>query len=138
MAGDSKVLVYHHRHIATHPIIPDGLAIITASQLDSILQKRESPNSSSFPSNSERSSADILVFATDTALQRSTKPISKGSLNVDIYERDLLTEAQKPQWAGMPNYESNVAGVSVPWKVWLGKLVGSKEFDDLVILSAKR
>jgi len=31
-----------------------------------------------------------------------------------------------------------VAGVTVPYKVFLGKLVGSKDFDDLVILSAKR
>jgi len=49
-----------------------------------------------------------------------------------------LTEVQKPQFAGMPNYVSNVAGVTVPFKVFLGKLVGSKDFDDLVILSAKR
>jgi hypothetical protein len=71
-------------------------------------------------------------------LQRSSKPIDKGSLNLDIYERDLMTEVQKPQFAGMANYVSNVAGVTVPLKVFLGKLVGSKEFDDLVILSAKR
>jgi len=49
-----------------------------------------------------------------------------------------MIEVQKPQFAGMPNYVSNVAGVTVPFKVFLGKLVGSKEFDDLVILSAKR
>ena len=55
-----------------------------------------------------------------------------------IYERDLLTEAQKPQFAAMPNYETNVAGVTVPLKVFLGKLLGSKEFEELVILSAKR
>ena len=49
-----------------------------------------------------------------------------------------MTEVQKPQFAGMPNYTSNVAGVAVPFKVFFGKLVGSKDFDDLVILSAKR
>jgi hypothetical protein len=71
-------------------------------------------------------------------LQRSSKPITRGSLNLEIYERDLLTEVQKSQFAGMPNYTTNVAGVTVPFKVFLGKLVGSKDFNDLVILSAKR
>ncbi|KAM0720420.1 hypothetical protein Q7P37_004556 [Cladosporium fusiforme] len=113
MPSESKVLVYHHRHDAANPIVPDGLAIMAKADVDDILQKHDQ-------------------------LQRSSKPIARGSLNVDIYERDLLTDVQKPQWAGMPNYESNVAGISVPWKVFLGKLVGSKEFDDLVILSAKR
>jgi hypothetical protein len=71
-------------------------------------------------------------------LQRSSKPITRGSLNLEIYERDLLTDVQKPQFASMPNYTTNVAGVTVPFKVFLGKLVGSKEFSDLVILNAKR
>jgi len=74
----------------------------------------------------------------DPDLQRTSKPIPRGALNVEIYERDLLTEAQKLQFAAMPNQQTNVAGVTVPLKVFLGKLVGSKEFDDLVILSAKR
>lgn len=134
MTGNSKVLVYHHRHDAVHPIIPGGLAIMPSSELDSILEKRKTPFIPLLPTRNERA----LTVATDDSLQRSTKPITKGSLHVDIYECDLLTEAQKPQWAGLPNYESNVAGVTVPWKVFLGKLVGSKEFGNLVILSAKR
>ncbi len=80
----------------------------------------------------------MLTRATDPELQRSSKPLAKGSFNIEIYERDLLTEIQKPQFAGMPNYTSNVAGVTVPFKVFFAKLVGSKDFDDLVILSAKR
>jgi hypothetical protein len=78
------------------------------------------------------------IFITDPNLQRTSKPIPRGALSVEIYERDLLTEAQKPQFAAMPNYETNVAGVTVPLKVFLGKLLGSKEFEELVILSAKR
>ena len=80
----------------------------------------------------------MLTRDIDPELQRSSKPIAKGTLNIEIYERDLLTEVQKPQFAGMPNYTSNVAGVTVPFKVFLGKLIGSKDFDDLVILSTKR
>ncbi|GAB7322217.1 hypothetical protein MBLNU13_g03218t1 [Cladosporium sp. NU13] len=113
MSSSDKVLVYHHRHNSSDPIIPNGLAIITTSELDNILQ--EHPD-----------------------LQRSSKPIAKGSFNLEIYERDLLTEVQKPQFAGMPNYTSNVAGMKVPFKVFFGKLIGSKDFDDLVILSTKR
>lgn len=75
---------------------------------------------------------------TDPTLQRTSTPIPRGALSVEIYERDLLTEAQKPQFASMPNYQTNVAGVTVPLKVFLGKLLGSKEFEELVILSAKR
>ena len=75
---------------------------------------------------------------TDPELQRTSKPIPRGVLNVEVYECDLLTEAQKPQFAAMPNYQTNVAGVTVPLKVFLGKLLGSKEFEELVILSAKR
>lgn len=113
MSPSSKVLVYHHRHDVLKPIVPDGLAVMTVPELEGILQKHSN-------------------------LQRTSKPIARGSLSVEIYECDLMTESQKPQWAGMPNYESNVAGVTVPWKVALGRLVGSKDFDDLVILSAKR
>ena len=82
--------------------------------------------------------AHVLTGDIDPDLQRSSKPIAKGTLNIEIYERDLLTEVQKPQFAGMPNYTSNVAGVTWPFKVFFGKLIGSKEFDNLVILSAKR
>jgi hypothetical protein len=38
----------------------------------------------------------------------------------------------------MPNYTANVAGMTAPFKVFLGKLVDSKDFDDLLILSEKR
>lgn len=113
MAPSNRVLVYHHHHDVSKSIVPDGLAVMTVPELEGILQKH-------------------------TNLQRTSKPLARGSLSVEIYERDLMTESQKSQWAGMPNYESNVAGVTVPWKVVLGKLVGSKDFDDLVILSAKR
>lgn len=40
MSSDSKVLVYHHRHDATNPIVPDGLAIFTKGEVEDILQKR--------------------------------------------------------------------------------------------------
>jgi hypothetical protein len=80
--------------------------------------------------------ADTL--STDPNLQRASTPIRRGALSIEIYERDLLTEAQKPQFAAMPNCQTNVAGVTVPLKVFLGKLLGSKEFEELVILSAKR
>ena len=33
----TKVLVYHHRHNATNPIVPDGLAVMTTSELETIL-----------------------------------------------------------------------------------------------------
>jgi hypothetical protein len=57
-----------------------------------------------------------LSFA-DSTLQRTSTPIPRGALSVEIYQRDLLTEAQKLQFADMPNYETNVAGVTVPLKV---------------------
>lgn len=37
MTSPGKVLVYHHRHNASNPIVPDGLAIMTTSQLEEIL-----------------------------------------------------------------------------------------------------
>lgn len=37
----SKVLVYHYRRDASNPVIADGLAVITQSELDAILQKRK-------------------------------------------------------------------------------------------------
>ena len=135
MTSSGKVLVYHHRHNASDPIIPNGLAVIATSELDDILQTRKFPRSQSLPYFSVHILTDSAI---DPELQRSSKPLTKGSLNIEIYERDLLTEVQKPQFAGMPNYTSNVAGVTLPFKVFLGKLVGSKDFDDLVILSAKR
>jgi hypothetical protein len=137
MTSSDKVLVYHHRHNASNAIIPNGLAVLTTSELEDILQNRKcsSPNSR-IPS--ARASHANKTPSTDPELQRSSKPISRGSLTLEIYERDLLTEVQKPQFAGLPNYTTNVAGVTVPLKVFLGKLVGSKEFGDLAILSAKR
>lgn len=33
----TKVLVYHHRHNATNPIVPDGLAVMATSELETIL-----------------------------------------------------------------------------------------------------
>jgi hypothetical protein len=43
MTSTDRVLVYHHRHNDSNPIIPNGLAVITTSELDSILQNRKSP-----------------------------------------------------------------------------------------------
>ena len=40
MSSSDKVLVYHHRHNASNPIIPNGLEVITTSELDTILQNR--------------------------------------------------------------------------------------------------
>jgi hypothetical protein len=78
------------------------------------------------------------LSCTDPNLQRTTKPITRGELSVEIYQRDLLTEDQRPDSLDKPNYISNVANVTVPLKVFLGKLLGSKEFEGLVILSVKR
>lgn len=39
----SKVLVYYHRHNATNPIVPDGLAVMTTSELDNIVANRKYP-----------------------------------------------------------------------------------------------
>lgn len=41
MTASDKVLVYHHRHNASNPIISNGLAVITTSELDNILQNRK-------------------------------------------------------------------------------------------------
>jgi hypothetical protein len=131
MTSSIKVLVYQQHHTAANTIVPNGLAVITTSELETILKHQRHPYS-------HGASALPTASLADTDLQCTTKPISRGALNVDIYERDLLTDAQKAQFAGLPNYESNVAGVSVPFKVFLGKLVGSNDFDNLVILSAKR
>ena len=78
------------------------------------------------------------VDIADPDLQSTRKTIARGVLNVEVYERDLLTEAQQTQYAGLPNYEANVAGVRVPWKVWLGSLVGAYGFGEMVVLSRKR
>jgi len=131
----SKVLVYHHHHNATNPIVADGLAVMTTSELDDIVASRKYSQDKSFPLAVE---LPANLFLADPDLQRTSKPIPRGVLGVEIYERDLLTDAQKPQFAAMPNYQANVAGVTIPIKVLLGKLMGSKELDYLVILSAKR
>jgi hypothetical protein len=39
---NNKVLVYYHRHSDSNPIIPNGLAVITISELDGILLNRKS------------------------------------------------------------------------------------------------
>lgn len=49
-----------------------------------------------------------------------------------------MTDAQKTQWAGMPNYEQNVAGVKVPLRVVLGNVAGVEGFGEMVVLSEKR
>jgi hypothetical protein len=41
MTSTDRVLVYHHRHSDSNPIIPNGLAVITTSGLDDILQNRK-------------------------------------------------------------------------------------------------
>lgn len=41
MTSSDKVLVYHHRHNASNPIVANGLAVITTSELDFILQNRK-------------------------------------------------------------------------------------------------
>jgi hypothetical protein len=132
----SKVLVYQHRHNAANPIVNDGLAVMTTSELDNILETRKCPRPQE--QTLDRRKPMLTSFIADPNLQRTSKPIPRGALSIDVYERDLLTEAQKPQFAAMPNYETNVAGVTVPLKIFLGKLLGSKEFEELVILSAKR
>lgn len=71
-------------------------------------------------------------------LQSTRKAIARGTMHVEVYERDLLTEAQQTEFGSKPNYEANVAGVRLPWKVWLGSLVGADKFGELVILSKKR
>jgi hypothetical protein len=43
MTSTDRVLVYHHRHSDSNPIIPNGLAVITTSELDDILQNRKFP-----------------------------------------------------------------------------------------------
>lgn len=43
MTSTDRVLVYHHRHSDSNPIIPNGLAVITTSELEEILQTRKSP-----------------------------------------------------------------------------------------------
>jgi hypothetical protein len=37
----TKVLVYQHRHNAANPIVADGLAVMTTSELDTILSNRK-------------------------------------------------------------------------------------------------
>jgi hypothetical protein len=138
MTSSIKVLVYQQHHTAANTIVPNGLAVITTSELETILKNRKFVPKHQRHPYSHGASALPTASLADTDLQCTTKPISRGALNVDIYERDLLTDAQKAQFADLPNYESNVAGVSVPFKVFLGKLVGSNDFDNLVILSAKR
>jgi hypothetical protein len=44
MMSSDKVLVYHHRHSDSNPIIPNGLAVTTASELDDILTTRLYPH----------------------------------------------------------------------------------------------
>jgi hypothetical protein len=79
-----------------------------------------------------------MSMSTDPDLQLTRKTITRGVVNVEVHESDLRTDAQKIQWADKPNCEANVAGIKVPWKVWLGRLVGAGNFDEMVILSKKR
>lgn len=131
-----RVLVYQHRHNAANPIVADGLAVMTILELDTIIENSKCPQNKQ--QTLDRKKPMLTSHIADANLQRTSKPIPRGALSIDIYERDLLTEAQKPQFAAMPNYGTNVAGVTVPLKVFLGKLLRSKDFEELVILSAKR
>lgn len=133
MAND-KVLVYHHRHSA-NPVsqVPEGLAVITQAKLEEVLKQ-----STYFPFLSPPYSATSNIQLADPSLQRTSVTIPKGSTHIELQERDLLTEAQKTQWAGMPNYEQNVAGVSLPLKVVLGNVAGVEGFGEMVVLSEKR
>lgn len=74
----------------------------------------------------------------DPDLQATRKALPRGTMALEIYECDLLTESQKTQHAGLPNYESNVVGVKVPFGAVFGHLVDGSKFAELVILSTKR
>lgn len=133
MAND-KVLVYHHHHSAK-PIseISNGLAVITKEQLEDVLKKSKCL-AEKCP---DIQFADTMTF-TDPSLQRTSVPIPKGATHIELQERDLLTDTQKAQWAGKPNYEQNVAGIKVPLKVVLGNIMGAEGFGEMVVLSEKR
>jgi hypothetical protein len=45
----SKVLVYQHRHNADNPIVADGLAVMTTSELDNIIENSKYPPKSRTP-----------------------------------------------------------------------------------------
>lgn len=74
-------------------------------------------------------------------MQSTTKSITRGTKHVDIYQHDLWTPAQKTEFAEKPNYDANIAGVTMPFSLRLGvlgRLIGSEDFDELIILSDKR
>lgn len=84
----------------------------------------------------------LTYVVADLELQSTRKKISPGEKHIEVYQRDLLTQEQQTQFAGLPNYDANVAGVDLPFKIRLesrlGRLVGIDGFGELVILSRKR
>nr|OQO31344.1 hypothetical protein B0A51_02118 [Rachicladosporium sp. CCFEE 5018] len=109
--GD-KVLVYHHR-AGDNPIVANGLAVISVYKLNDLVAERGD-------------------------LQVTRKTIPRGALNMDILEVDLQTSAQRDMFGTMPNQETNVAGIKVPIRIWLGSVAGSAGFKEMIIISKKR
>ncbi|CZT15304.1 uncharacterized protein RCC_01167 [Ramularia collo-cygni] len=109
--ADVKVLVYHYR-AEGHPVVRNGLAVITHQELTDIL-------------------------AADQTLQFSTKAIPHLTRSIDIYQSDLHTASQAAaEPAGThPNDGSNVASVTFPVKVILGIIAGTHK--EIYILSKK-
>ncbi|KAK5121183.1 hypothetical protein LTR85_005667 [Meristemomyces frigidus] len=109
MAKSDKVLVYHYRHNGK-PAVKGGLAVITRQQLKDIL--RDNPD-----------------------LQSGSKAIPRGTMSIDIHQRDLLTPSPTTD-EQHPNSDANIAGVKLPLSVWLGStLTGA--YSELVVLSKK-
>lgn len=126
---DSKVLVYHYR-ANNSPVVKNGITAVYESELHDILQSSKSPHAQhplTFPRNS------LANGEPDPNLQKTTKKLPRrGARHVDIYQRDLLPVSSSSEDHGTE--ESNVAGIKLPFWIWLEGLA-TGGYEEVVVLS---
>lgn len=74
-------------------------------------------------------STDVLA---DNNLQASTKEIEPGAKSFSIYQKDLYTTSQDAAFKSKPNYNDNLAGITLPDNFL------NVGYSELTILSHKR
>ncbi|KAF2862645.1 hypothetical protein K470DRAFT_262538 [Piedraia hortae CBS 480.64] len=71
----------------------------------------------------------------DRQLRCSIKPIPRGAFFMDVYQYDLWLPEERIAYVRKPNYNTNLAGVRIPWSVYIRRLFSGKS-KDLYILSS--
>lgn len=123
MEENKKVLVYHH-HADGKSVLPGGkaLEVITKGELEAILIERECDHES-LDSILEERGVVADRRSTDTTLKLTKKAIPPRTTTINIYQKDIAGSSPSTSQGMLPNAEQNVAAVSIPWKVQLGKSI---------------